>query len=107
MHAGGQTRLLPAEEIHTTLSKASPVSSNPLGDLSCHHCLSNEGGCSGIVRAGIWDFYSSSSPGLLSAQRTDLGRDESISWGMRHITAPEILSLTVSLAPILYMSITM
>lgn len=107
MHARGLTRLLPAEEIHTTFSKVFPTSENPLGNLFRHGCFSNERSCCRHHESWDLGFYFSSSAGFLRAQRTDLGKDESISQGMCHITAPEIFPLTVSLALIIYMSITM
>lgn len=104
-HAQHQTQLLPAEGIHAASSKVLPTSWNPCGNLTRHRCLSNEGGCRRHHESWDLGFYLSSKTGFLRAQRTDFGKDESISWGTCHITAPEILSLTVSLAPVSYMSV--
>lgn len=106
-HARLQTRLPPAEEIHATSSKVFPTSYDPQGNLTRHRCLSNEGGCCGHRESRDLGFYFSSTIGFLRSQRTDLGKDESISMGTSPIPAPEILFLTVSLALIIYMSMTM
>lgn len=106
LHARRPTRPSPAQAAHATSSKVFPASGNPLGDLARHHCPSHEGGCRRHGESWGPGLDFSSTTGFPRARGTDLGKGESMSWGPGHITAPEVPSLAVSLAPGIYMSIT-